>query len=114
MTDDRIVGHFNELDDFIDELERDREQVERGIVRVAVIVTADYSLALRRLRVEAGAIVAGRLVRLQRPCGDLIHAPANDTEVTGRAQKLVEEISRRVEALGLERRYGRWLPEASQ
>jgi hypothetical protein len=64
MSGQAITARFTEPGEFLAELEHDRRQVERGIVRLTKIATPDHAGAIAQVTVEATAIIEGRLCRL--------------------------------------------------
>lgn len=105
-----IVGaavRFHDLEAFTGELKADRDLVERGLVRVAFrrrpILRGGHGPEL--LTMVAGAIVAGRYVRLELAIGELWGFDA-DKGVRDQAETAEAELRNHVEALGLELRAG--------
>lgn len=98
---------FTEPAEYLAELKRDRDLVERGIIRVALVQhAAGPAGVLIRLRVVAGAIVEGRPVIFERIIGDLWGQQAADAEVLERAQRIKGELEDGLIDLGLEVRGG--------
>lgn len=105
-----IVGaavRFHDLEAFAGELKADRDLVERGIVRVAFRRRPFFRgvNVPELLSLIAGAIVAGRYVRLELAIGELWGFDT-DQGTRDRAQATETELRAAVEALGLELRDG--------
>ena len=63
---------FSAPDDFLEELAKDKEKVDRGIVRLVYSFTpTNISPNIQHLSVVATALVAGQVYRLETYCGDL-------------------------------------------
>lgn len=97
---------FTEPQEFLDELKQDRELVEREIVRASKIARPDATRILTNVSVQAGAIVAGRPIVLERYVGALWGERERDEQVHAAASELITQIKTRVEELGLELRPG--------
>lgn len=69
---------FTELDEFLSEVEADRDEIARRVVRVTKIGRPAYNGAVTRVYVEAAYRVADEVVRLRVFCGDLWGAPEDD------------------------------------
>lgn len=108
MSKRTITAHFSDPVEFIDELERDVDLIERRIVRLTQVTWPDASGALTHARVEAAAIVEGRVVRLVVYCGTLWGVASSDEPVRKRASELIDSITASLYSLELEPRAGRW------
>ncbi len=63
---------FNSLEDFIHEIEKDRDRIERGIMRVNTITQpSQMSPAFCLLFVQAECIIERHIVEYREWCGDL-------------------------------------------
>lgn len=101
-----LRARFTDPGEYLEELERDRELVERKIVRVTKIATpAGPDNVLTAVLVRAGAIVEGRPVIFEQHCGHLWQH-ADDVKVQDRATRLVEVLEAGLAALELEARGG--------
>lgn len=105
-----VVARFTEPDEFLDELRiaqgRSAHAVEGGVVRVTKLARpAGPNGVLTRITVNAGAIVHGRLVLLERYVGDLWGGPG-DADVQQRATAIVAEIDEHAPGYGLDVRGG--------
>lgn len=105
-----VVGgavRFRDVDPFAAELERDRDHVDRRIVRATFrarpLISGVPTPSL--LILEGAAIVAGRFVRLELPIGEL-WGMGPDGDVRRKGRELVEALQQRLEAAGLELREG--------
>jgi hypothetical protein len=99
---------FHELEAFAEELRRDRDLVERGLVRhsyrLRPIIAGAPQPAM--LDVVATAIVAGRIVRLELPIGDLWGFRNRDDDVRRRAREAVDNLAGALADARLELREG--------
>lgn len=113
-----IIVQFNDLDEFLTELETEAEgppaggNVERGIVRYTSRMhdTGIPGLMVQRVSFVAGFIAEGRLVEIHAPCGGYQLNPVMDEErhaaVVDRAKALESSLLAVTERLGLEARAG--------
>lgn len=102
---------FTEPDEFLAELQRDRDVVERRIVRVTKTVRPLMNGTIHRVAVEASAIVEGRPLLFAQQIGDL-WGQARDVEVQERAAALIDVLEAGILELELEARPG-FLEEAT-
>ena len=108
MSKRTVAGHFTEPGEYLAEVERDKDLVERSIVRVAKIGELDYTTALTEVCVESAAVIEGRVVRLRTYCGSLWGLGDADEKVHQRASQLVEQLEAGLTDAGLEVRSGVW------
>jgi hypothetical protein len=102
-----VVGRYTQPDEFLRDLEADKDDVERGIVRLTTVRRpSGPNGALTRISVEAGAIIEGRPVLLEHTVGELWDHHTNDSEVKVRTTEVVEAIAAGVADLGLQLRAG--------
>lgn len=98
---------FSYLDDFLDELEKDKDKVDRGIVRLVYSFTpTKISPNIQHLSVVATARVAGQVYHLEVYCGDLWRIEGQDQAVRDKGKKVKKEIEEGCARLGLEVRGG--------
>lgn len=98
---------FSHPDDFLEELERDKEKVDRGIVRLVYSFTASkLSPNIQHLSVVATALVAGQVYRLEAYCGDLWRIEDQDQPVHDKGMSVKKQIEYGCARLGLEVRGG--------
>jgi len=101
------VIRFCVLEEFLDELEKDADQVERGIVRLTNRYRPRQDIsAVRFLSVVATARVGQDILRLEVPCGQLFGIDPHDKEAVEKAEAIRGIIRRTCERLGLEVRAG--------
>ncbi len=100
-----LVARFTDPREFIEDLARDIDLVERKNVRVSKIARPARQGAVTRVIVTAGAIVADRPVILQTLIGDLWGSP-EDAKVQAAATAAVDEFEQALQAIGLEVRAG--------
>jgi hypothetical protein len=101
-----MTVRFYAVDEFLDELERDAAEAERGIVRLTNIYASSATLPFRHLSVVATYAVRGVVVRLERYVGDLVGTRTHDDPVVDRATGIQRTIEAKVRDLGLEIRAG--------
>jgi hypothetical protein len=107
-----ICTRFSDSDEYLTELEDDRELIERGIVRVSKTAAPSVDGTATDVWVESGAIIAGRAVRLREFCGTLWGVGA-DEQVHGRARELQSWLEGELKRVGLEVRAGVWEAQVS-
>jgi hypothetical protein len=100
-----LVARFTEPREFVEDLARDVDLVERKIVRVSKVARPAMQSTVTRVSVHAGAIVADRPVILETLIGDLWGAP-DDAQVQAAATAAVNELTYDLQALGLQVRAG--------
>lgn len=100
-----VVGvGFNDLDEYLAELTKDRGRIERQILRITV--RRRYGAPFVTVTVVATAVIGGRVVKLERLVGE---AFAGDERADGLAAKTKAILDRLTEAgasLGLDVRAG--------
>lgn len=100
-----IAVKFSNSDEFLDELRTESGKVDGGIVRVCYRWRS--SPPLTALAVMATAIISGRIVRLELPCGEFVMRDGPDGKaVRDRGSAAVAEISKAVVAMEMEVRPG--------
>ena len=106
-SDRRPMVKLTDVGEFIAELARDAELVERRIVRLTQEARAAHGGAFHYLLVHAGAVIGGQLVCLTAYAGQ--HR-GEGMEETKRAYQRADELANRIrtacEAAGLETRPG--------
>jgi hypothetical protein len=89
---------FNDVDEFLENLDKDRQHVERRVVRVTNLYRASkLTPSIQHLSVVATARVAGEIVRLEVYCGDLWHLGRDDAiiaKATTIQRTLADECAR--------------------
>ena len=99
-----ITIAFNDPDEFLEELARDRETVDRKILRVTV--RRRYASPFVTVSVVATALVGGQVVRLEQRIGQAFAAAENVTEVATKTQAALDKLTEAGKALSLEVRAG--------
>lgn len=107
MSKRTITARDTQPDEYVEELRRDKELVERGLVRVTESARLDAAGALTHVAVVFSAIIEGRVVRLRVFCGSLWGGGA-DEDVQERASELVRKREPQLIDAGLEIRAGGW------
>lgn len=98
---------FSYADDFLDELEKDKDKVDRGIVRLVYSSTpSKLSPNITHLSVVATALVEGQVYRLECYCGDLWRIEGQDEVVHQKGKEVKKAIEDGCARLGLEVRGG--------
>ena len=100
-----LVARFTDPREFVQDLTRDVDLVERGIVRVSKVARPAMQGAVTRVSVNAGAIVANRPVILETLIGDL-WGSRDDAKVQAAATAAVDELEHALQAIGLQVRAG--------
>jgi hypothetical protein len=88
---------FTDAAEFVEELRKDLDLVERGIVRLTIRARPAREVDLPDLRhvsVVATALVEGRFVRLDRSCGETwgLDQDKQVLELAEEVQRLIEEF----------------------
>ena len=100
----RVV--FTRAEEFLEELEREHELVERKIVRMCHLIERKRDLPIFTLSIAAGIVVLGQLIELKEFVGEVFEA----SEMPTRAPVILEKLKTKAEALGLDIRAGRFEP----
>ena len=101
-----MLVYFNVVDEFLTELERDRDEVGRGIVRVTHQFRRLHHGTATALSIIATFERAGDVVMLEALAGVLWDVPTQDEPVKAHAEATREAIDAACERLGLEVRGG--------
>ena len=103
-----VTVKFNEVDEFLEEIEKDHRDIERGVVRVTnMFRTSRISLTTRNTLVVSTYVLRHQLVRLEVYCGDLWGVNAEDDQkVMARAEEVQDRIAAKCKEVGLELRSG--------
>lgn len=105
------IVHFTRADEFLSELELDRERIDRGIVRVTNTLRRSSGLPIDRVTVVAAfeinvpGSVGARLVRVHHICGDVMDGD-NDSAALKRAREVSDKITNAAKAWGMDVRGG--------
>ena len=97
---------FNDPEDFLAELTKDKEKVDRGIVRLVYSFNPSTHGITTHLSVVATALVGTQLYRLEAYCGDLWHIEKMDQVTYDQGKQIKGMIEKRCATLGLEVRGG--------
>lgn len=97
--------HFTDPDEFIEELTKDREAVDRKIVRITLEHKMATNDVLFNVSLLATARFHGDIVRLERFCGQYMKSEG-DNQTLARTHELVEKLSGQCQDPGLEVRAG--------
>ena len=99
-----VEVRFNSHKEFLEELERDKELVDGGIVRLTCRQTPFERIPSHHFyQVVATALVGQKLVKLETFCGDDWNHEHKPPE---RARQVMRELEEGLKALGLEVRPG--------
>ena len=100
-----VTVKFNDAGEFLGEIETDREQVERSIVRVTCRFRRNEMFTA--LSVVATAVVGDSVVQLEARCGEYMsHDGPDGKEVRTRADAESERLRTKLSELGLDVRSG--------
>lgn len=98
---------FNDLDEFIAELVKDRTLVDRNLVRLTCQHRAHTEMPITYVSVIAMAQVGGYLVKLGWPIGDFMRTIEDQRQrVAERAEQILNTLQSQCADLGLETRAG--------
>lgn len=97
---------FNQVEEFLEELAKDKDHIERGIVRLTNLYRPSRQVpSIQHLSVVATMRVGRDIIRLEVYCGDLWHLD-RDQPVLDRAKALHTTLEEGCARLGLEVRAG--------
>jgi len=102
------IVKFNQVDEFCEELEREQNNIDRGIVRVTNSwQQSKLSSNISHVSVIATCSIKGQIVRLDRYCGDHWGLKSETDEKTmQKAEQAQEEIKVCCVRLNLDMRAG--------
>jgi hypothetical protein len=100
-----VIARYTAPDEFLADLARDKDAVERGLVHVTQAIRPN-AMGQRLVAVHAGAIVGGRPMLLGREIGLLWGAQPQDEEVADESVRVQRQVEDAVTDLGLELRAG--------
>lgn len=102
-----MIVRFTDLNEFVEELERDPHAVTRKLVRVTqsarttnLNLTAVSVVGTAKVISEAAGVPSYDVARLDIHVGELWGHGGNDDEVRGRSTALVTELTAKLEELG--------------
>jgi len=103
-----ITVNYNSPEEFCEEMEADKDAIDRRIVRVTFLREASkLSPNIFHISVIASYSVDGQIVKLQRYCGDIWKMnQEQDDKVWGKANEIAKAITDKALALFLEVRPG--------
>ncbi len=96
---------FHAIEEFLTEITKDKERIDRGILRVTVL--RRFHDPFVHLFLLATAVLGGTIVRLDQRLGECF--AADTTAVAGigkKAEELMARLEREAKQLGLEVRAG--------
>ncbi len=98
---------FARSSEFLEELEKDADQVDRGIVRVTFLWTPTKQTPnIDHVSLSASCTVQGQLVKLVEPLGLHWYPPAPDSGVMETGKEKRDQLTAKLEEFGLEVRSG--------
>ena len=97
---------FSDPEEFLTELTRDRDLVDRRIVRLQSLGLRSGITSIHFLTVVATTRVGQDVIRLERLCGGLCGAAESDQRVTEMTEAVRQELESGCARLGLEVRSG--------
>lgn len=98
---------FNETDEFVNELTKDANKVERSIVRIVFRTSFDSGIPhIHILTLVASAVVDGHVVRLERRCGSFWKETEEQKKVVEFAESHADRIRSACAEMKLEVRSG--------
>lgn len=101
------IVKFNVASEFTEELEKDRDQVDRHIVRVTRKFTHSKDISpLRYLSLVATAKVNGDIIRLEKYLGEVWGLESGDQSTFTRADQVQKQLEGWLEMKGLTVRAG--------
>lgn len=104
MTPNPIAVCFNDPDEFLDEVRRDRNRVARGILRLTV--RRRYGNPFVTVAVVASAMIENTVVRLDHRVGEAFAGDEAANGLAAKAQAVLDKLAEAARNLGLEVRAG--------
>jgi len=98
---------FNDVNEFLENLDKDRDLVDRRIVHVTNLYRASkLTASIQHLSVLATARISGEIVRLEVYCGDLWGITHQDEPVLAKADRVKGDLMEGAGSLDLDIRAG--------
>lgn len=92
MDSTGITLIFNDLDEFMEQLETHAPEIVGGEVRVTRVTRSNGQLPIAHLFVVSTYIMPDYLVKFERSVGDLWSMP-NDEKINAQAQEIMDRIT---------------------
>ena len=99
-----ITVAFNDPDEYLAEITRDRDRIDRQILRVTV--RRRYGEPFVTVSVVATVTVEGTLVKLEHRVGEAFAGDEKANGLTAKTQAILDKLTEAGKALGLEVRAG--------
>jgi len=104
-----MIVRFNATEEFLEEMEKDRTEIERGVVRLTTLMRADSKTpGITHYLVLATYRRGDEIVKLEHYCGWLWQSSveAERAEVEKKRDKVYEALEAKAKELALELRGG--------
>jgi hypothetical protein len=95
---------FNDLAEFLEEVRKDRDRIDRGILRLTV--RRRYAQPFVHVAVVATAVVGSTVVHLEHRIGEAFFGDEKADGLSARTQAALDNLTEAGKALGLEVRAG--------
>lgn len=96
--------NFNDPDEFLEEVRKDTDRIERRILRLTV--RRRYAQPFVHVAVVATAVVGNTVVHLEHRIGEAFFGDENADGLTTKTQAALDKLTEAAKALGLEVRAG--------
>lgn len=101
-----ITVKFNEPDEFIDEIRREKDSLEGRILRITNQYRQSKSLPLHYVSVIATALARGQIIRMEKYVGETAGMGEEDKKTVNRAGSVQDDLKTAAAEMGLEVRAG--------
>jgi hypothetical protein len=104
MSATPITVSFNDPDEFLEEVRRDKDKIARGILRLTV--RRRYGEPFVTVSVVATIVIEGTVVKLEHRVGEAFVGDEKAHGLATKTQAILDKISDAAKGLGLEVRAG--------
>lgn len=95
---------FNDLAEFFEEVRKDRDRIDRGILRLTV--RRRYAQPFVHVAVVASAVIGNTVVHLEQRIGEAFFGDEKADGLTTKTQAALDKLTEEAKGLGLEVRAG--------
>jgi hypothetical protein len=99
-----VKVNFHDPDEFLDELRKDQDRIDRKLLRVTV--RRRYAPPFVHVAVVATAVVGNSVVTLEHRVGEVFAGDEAGSSIPGKIQAGLDRLTAEAEKLGLEVRAG--------
>jgi hypothetical protein len=99
-----LTVSFHDPGEFIEEISRDKDRIERNILRLTV--RRRYGEPFITISVVATVVIEGTIVKLEHRIGEAFAGDEKNTAMAAKTQAVLDKLSAAAKGLGLEVRAG--------